>query len=98
MKTLDELLDIDASCAKESELVFKDLPESLACANAGLMLFEEAGQWMSAFEADNPAQKRFDEAVLASQPCFAETANGAVNYTSELTSKRDRPANATVAS
>ncbi len=63
MKTLDELLDIDASCAKESELVFKDLPESLACANAGLVLFEEAGKWMSTFEADTPAQKRFDEAA-----------------------------------
>lgn len=63
MKTLDELLEIDASCAKQSELVFKDLPESLACANAGLVLFEEAGKWMSAYEADNPAQKRFDEAA-----------------------------------
>jgi hypothetical protein len=63
MKTLDELLDIDASCARESELVFKDLAESLSCANAGLVLFEEAGKWMSAYEADNPAQKRFDEAA-----------------------------------
>jgi hypothetical protein len=63
MRTLDELLEIDASCAKESELVFKDLPESSACANAGLAVFEEAAQWMGEYESDNPAQKRFDEAA-----------------------------------
>jgi hypothetical protein len=63
VKTLDELLEIDASCAKGSELVFRDLPESLASANAGLAVFEAAGRWMAEYESDNPAQKRFDEAA-----------------------------------
>jgi hypothetical protein len=63
MKTLEDLLEIDASCAKESLLVFAELPGCLDCANAGLRVFEEASRWMSEYEADNPAQVRFDQAA-----------------------------------
>jgi hypothetical protein len=63
MKTLDELLAIDASVAEGSVMIFKELPPSLDCANAGMELFETTATWIQKYESANPAQARFDEAA-----------------------------------
>jgi len=63
MNDLNQLVEIDAALARGSELIFKELPESSSCANAGLVVFDAAVSRMKEYENDNPAQERFDAAA-----------------------------------
>lgn len=59
---VDELLRIDESCAKESEVVFAALgPNAMECVNAGLRVFTAAAKWVGAPERVHPAGEEFNE-------------------------------------
>src|SRR5687768_9145581 len=62
--TIDHLLEVDESCAKESQIIFGQLGSSaMDCANAGLRVFAAAVKWVNASESKNPAAGDFNNAA-----------------------------------
>ena len=80
------LLEVEESCAKESEKVFAALgPNALQCANAGLRVFAAAAKWVRKWQED----QSFNEAFNTTAEELGSAAN---NYWSSLALGQKHPA------
>lgn len=62
LNSIDELLKVDESSAKESEVVFGELgPNAMECANAGLRVFWVAAKWLRKWEENQALNESFNK-------------------------------------
>lgn len=62
LNSIDELLKVDESCAKESDVVFGGLgPNAMECANVGLRVFSAAANWLRKYEEKKALNESFNK-------------------------------------